>query len=202
MGKFNITKYVADANEPLIVSFSNFLREYGLSTRVEYEFWDLLGYGETDSPEIAVLIRRNRLSPNEIFRLTEKIAPQKVVLLEGDEIPWDDIDSMRLFCAAIGVSLYIRNIGWVVSLTKAMLEREEDWHFKVLDRYSQDEHGNWGKFCTKCGVWQPTWGFYKRGSKDRNAKDPYRNICKDCSYRAWRDGQARRRRAKRKRAKT
>jgi len=190
MAKFNLTDYLADTNEPLIVSFSNFLREYGLTTRVEYDFWDLLGYGEDDNPEIAVLVRRNKLSPNEIFRLTEKIAPQKAVLLEGEQIPWDDIDTMKLFCASIGVSLYIRNVGWIASKTKPLVEKTDDWHFRVLDRYSQDEHGNWGKFCTRCGEWLPTWEFYRRGARDRNAKDPYRNICKACSNRTWHKSKA------------
>jgi hypothetical protein len=180
-----LTQYMADVNQPLVVSFSNFLAENGISTVMNYDFWDLLGFGESDGPVIAVLVRKYKLKATELLRLAEKVAPLKVVMLEGDEFSINDFDTMKLFCASLGVSVYIRNLGWVVSGNKALMERNEDWHFKVSPHYSQDEHGNWGKVCRTCERWLPTWAYYVKPPIQKNARDPYRNICKGCFKLGW-----------------
>ena len=180
-----ISNFMADLDRPLIVSFTNFLADHDVSTRIEYGYWDLLGFTDDDSPAIAAMVRRTMLSSREIFRLTEKISPVKVVLLEGEDLPLDDIEALKVFCASIGVYLYVSGVGWVVSRNKPIVPYSEDWSFQMLSRYRKDDNGVWSKECRSCGKLTPHWDFYKRGKNDRNARDPYRNICKTCSKAAW-----------------
>jgi len=181
----DLSHFMADNNKPLIVSFSNFLGEHDVATKVGFEFWDLFGYAEGDTPVLAAIIRKGILRPKEIFRLSDKIAPVKVVFIEGDDLDPADIDTMKMFLASMGVSMYVRNVGWLVTKTKGIIPMADDWPFQMLKRYTQNEEDVWGKVCHTCNKWTPYWNFYARGGDAVNAKDPRRNLCKSCSKADW-----------------
>lgn len=178
--KVDLNHFFPDDAQPLLVSFSNFLHEKGVSTRIEFDFWDLYGYTEDDTPLYAVVTLKNRILPTDFRRLTQVVAPLRIVLLEGDDVYAPRIDGMRTFLASIGVGMYVRNLGWVCLPGNPLIPASEDWSFKLLDKYTRGKDGSWEKACTKCGEIKPTSEFYRRPRGQERARDPFRNVCKTC----------------------
>jgi hypothetical protein len=178
--KIDLNHFFPDEGKPLLVSFSNFLHEHDVTTQIQFDFWDLYGYNGDENPLYAVVSLKNRIHGLDFKRLTQAVAPLRVVLLEGDDIWAPRLESNRTFLASIGVGLYARGVGWVCLPGNPLVPATEDWNFKLLDRYSRDETGQWVKACTKCGEVKPTSGYYRRPRSQPRARDPFRNVCKTC----------------------
>ena len=184
--KIDITHYQADTDKPLIISFANFLAEYDVTTVMNEGFWEILGYTTDDGPTFALSTKRTYLKPKEIYYLTETIAPNKVLLLEPSDLQIDEMETIQAFCHSLGVSLYARNVGWLVAPGKPLLTNTEDLFFRMSSAYTQDNVGNWKKECRVCKKSLPTFAFYKQQQPGKRLRDPYRNICKNCSRSKWR----------------
>jgi hypothetical protein len=165
-------------DSPLLVSFANQLHRHGFSTVIDFDFWDLRAYNGSNEPEISVLTIKNHLSPRMIERISQSESPYKIILVEGNGISLKKIEHQARFLAMLGVGIYLRNAGWLILPGNPKIRVSDDLKFQILDKYTQDERGTWGKFCTKCGVWYPHDQFYK--NPNPNARDPHRNLCKSC----------------------
>ena len=171
-------EYFPENDLPLIVSFANHLYEHGYSTVVGFDFWDLRAYLNGDEPEISILTVKNHLNSHTVQKISDSTSPYKVILIEGDGVSLRKLEHQSRFLAMFGVGVYLRNAGWLILPGKPKINVTEDLMYQVLDRYSQDDEGNWGKECTKCGIWKPETEYYN--NPNPTARDPRRNLCKEC----------------------
>lgn len=173
-----LESFLPDNDAPLLVSLSNFLRQHGYVTKVEFDFWDMKAYKDHDKPVLLVTTVKNHINSSIFQQIAEADSPYKVILVEGDRISLPKLENEARFLAMVGAGVYIRNAGWAVLPGTIKLSGLESFRLRVLDRYSEDASGVWGKHCTKCGEWRPKTEFY--ANPNRNARDPYRNQCKPC----------------------
>jgi hypothetical protein len=171
-------EFFPSTNMPLIVSFVNHLTENDYTAVIEFGFWDFLVYEDDGNPVLAVKSVKNSIMKDEIFSIATDKTPQKVILVEGEEIHYGRLESIRVFLASLGVGLFIRGFGWWTYPHYPLIVPPDDLAFKLSKRWTQDEEGFWVKKCTKCHKWKGPEEFYRRPQK--TAKDPYRNICKGC----------------------
>jgi len=163
---------------PLVVSFVEFLRERGLSTVIQFGFWDFLAFDHDDDPLIAIKSVRNRVTGPVLGRMTTDPTPWKVLLLEGSNPAWSALEEQGLFLAATGTGVFVRNVGWRVLPGAAVRDDVQDLRLKLAPRWRQDPDGVWRKACTRCGERKGLEAFYVSAYK--TAKDPRRNICIPC----------------------
>lgn len=163
---------------PLVVAFIDFLRQNGLSTAIQFSFWDFLAYDHADDPLIGIKSVRNKVTEPVLARMASDPTPLKVLLLEGSNPAWAKLDAQKLFLAATGTGVFVRNVGWRILPGKPLNGEVIDLRLKLAPRWNQDEDGVWRKACTKCGEFKPLEGFYDTNYP--TGKDPKRHICIPC----------------------
>lgn len=173
-----LESFLPDNDAPLLVSLSNLLREHGYATKIEFDFWDMKAYRDKDQAEIAITTVNNHVNSTIFQKIVDSEAAYKIVLVEGDRISLAKLENQARFLAMLGVGVYVRGVGWAILPGMVRLDGVEDFMFRMLPKYTQDEDGTWGKFCTKCGAWYPHTEFY--ANPNRTHRDPYRNQCKTC----------------------
>ena len=173
-----LESFFPDNKIPLLVSLSNHLHLHGYATQVEFDFWDMKAYKDSELPDISIVTVKNHVSSSTLEAVSKDFSPYKIILVEGDRISLPKLVNQSRFLAMLGVGVYIRNAGWVVLPGKPMLLVSEDFQLLVLEKYTKNKRGKWGKYCTKCGAWTQYNGFYK--NPNSNARDPRRNHCKEC----------------------
>ena len=162
---------------PTTVEFLNFMAERGFSSRVADEIFDFYVLDGNNDPYVAVKAVKNRISKHIRRKLTTTRVPYKVIVYEGAKPKFSEIDASRIFYAATGTGVFVRNVGWLVKpksanhveLTEIRYKMAPRWHF--LD-------GAWWKTCTSCGVDKNPDEFYDAAYATQG--DPKRNICKTC----------------------
>lgn len=175
-----LDSYFADNDTPLLISFANHLKNWGYTVEIDYDLWDLLAFKEADEPDIVVLTTKTGIKGNQLRNLASQDGPNKVILVEGDDLNLDDKVAMKLFMAQVNVALYMRNLGWVTYSDEHRELGFRDWNFRMMRKYQRDDNGVWHKACNTCGAIQPISEFYRRPSTQGSARDPYRNVCKTC----------------------
>lgn len=164
--------------DPLVISFIEFARSRGFSSRINFGFWDFHVFSDTDEPLIAVKTVRNSITDAVLSRIVTDPTPTKVILMEGAEPNLQRLREQQLILSSTGTGVYVRSLGWRSLPGARTVDVVEDLQLKLAKRWSQDPDGIWRKACTKCGERQPQGDFYR--SAYPGAKDPYRNICKSC----------------------
>lgn len=163
---------------PLVVTFVEFLRQRGLTTEIQFGFWDFLAYDHADKPLVAVKSVKNRLTPPILARLVTDPAPLKVILMEGSYPNWSQLEAQKVFLAATGTGVYLRNVGWRSLPGAPAADVVPDLRLKLAPRWKQDPDGVWRKTCTKCGQRKGLDGFYDTNYP--TGKDPKRHTCIPC----------------------
>jgi hypothetical protein len=164
--------------DPLVVSFINLARSQGYASEISFGFWDFFVYDHDDQPQIALKTVKNAISDHVMAQLTVERTPMKVLLLEGGTPHLDQLEGQKLYLAATGTGVFVRNVGWITLPGTPLAPHVHDLQLKLAKRWSQDENGQWRKACTKCGEFKTPEGFYR--SAYRTARDPYRNVCIEC----------------------
>lgn len=163
---------------PLVMSFVDMLQEMGLTTEIAWDHWDFRVYNHEDVPLMVLKSVKNRISPDTLTRLLTEETRYKMILVDGDRPDYDLLMSQRVFLATSGTGVYVRGVGWLSKPSGKLSEAPKDLRLRLAPRWSQDETGRWLKKCTTCEELKGTDDFY--ASAYKTAKDPYRNICKEC----------------------
>jgi hypothetical protein len=177
--------YFADNDTPLLISFANHLKNWGYSTEIDYDLWDLLAFKESDEPDIVVMTTKTGLRPNQVRNIASVEGPVKVILVEAGDLLVDDMLAMKLFMAKVNVALYFRGIGWVNYSEEHKNLGFRDWNYRLQRHYRLNEEGEWEKACSSCGEYKLLKRYYRRPRTQGTARDPYRNICLDCWKRKY-----------------
>ena len=164
-------------DEPLIVGFSNYVRSFGYSTAVSFDFFDMHVYLDQDESILDVKQIRNDLTADQIRRLVIVPTLTKVVLIEGSRPKLSNILANLVLLSAAGVGAFAANLGWLW-LPRRQEEVLTDVRYKLAPRWHQDPDRGWLKACTACGELKTPSEFYNRPQK--TALDGKRNFCIPC----------------------
>lgn len=176
--RYQLRDFVPSANVPLVISLVEELKSAGYTVEIAWEHWDFLVYDHEDEPVMVIKTVKNSVRNDTISHLLVENAPIKVILVDGDRPDYEKLSTQRIFLASTGTAVYVRNVGWL-SLPSHVPEVDtEELRFKLSKRWTKGKDGIWRKKCTKCGVWKTAEEYYR--SAYRTAKDPYRNVCKEC----------------------
>ena len=163
---------------PLVISFVEMARSLGYSTEIGWDFWDFYLYEHQDRASMVVKTMQNHVTSDQLSRIMVEKTPLKVLLIDGARPKFKELEGQKLFLAATGTGVYVRNVGWLTYPSSPVLETVEDLQLKLAPRWNLDSDGIWRKTCTGCGVRKEQKDFYKAAS--RTARDPYRNQCVSC----------------------
>lgn len=163
--------------DALVISFIDMIRSRGYSTEVDFGFWDFFVFEHDDDPVMAVKTVKNSITSPQLARLVADDTPLKVILIEGEYPNWSRLESQKLFLAATGTGVFVRNVGWRSLPGEPAADTVEDLQLKLAPRWKQHE-GVWVKACTACGEFKTQNDFFRSAYK--TARDPYRHQCKSC----------------------
>ena len=168
-------------NTPLVISFVEHMRSLGYSSVIRFDFWDFSLFQDEDDPICVVKTARNTVTDPMLERLTLDEVPIKVILLDGPEPKWENLKKKTPFLSLIGAGVFVRDVGWVTLPGKGVESDIEDLRFKISGKWHRNNAGEWRKRCTSCHVPKGPEEYYD--SAYPTARDPKRNICKECMKR-------------------
>lgn len=163
---------------PMLVDLASDLVDSGYSVAVSFDFFDVYAYDHADEPVLAVKIVKNKLSPEQMARLTVDKTPMKVVLVEGDRPDIEHFLGKSVFLASSGTGVFVRGVGWLSFPRMATRSDIEQLQYKMSPKWRHDEELGWLKTCRSCGLEKGPEQFYDSASP--TARDPKRNFCRTC----------------------
>lgn len=177
---FELINFLPRVEGPLVVELVEFLRNHEhVIMAIDWGDWDFIGSTEdAEEPEIAIKSVKNRISPSELEVISKSPIPVKVILVEGFTPNLPLLSSQAGLLAAVGVGVYVRDVGWLALPAYVPLLRDADALLARTKWWKKNAEGIWVKKCRYCRVEKTQDGFYRTG-KDVG-KDPYRGICKEC----------------------
>lgn len=167
-------------NRNFIGQFVEFYGNRGYDVHLVPGYWPLRLNNSNTGHKIAVREAGNVWLKREIAHLRDDIGADKVIFMDFED--WV-IPQLQLWVAAAtdyGVGIYSGKHKWVTYPNIREGDSFDRVFLALLPNYEVGEDGITRKRCTGCEKLLPVTEFYKKPTRVKVPRDPYRPKCKKC----------------------